>query len=308
MRVSCNKNFISVTQTEEMTTGAKNVFTVYFDFDEAWENLTKSAVFKTLRRKVTVILDESNTCSVPWEVLELPGELYISVFGMSESGAVKLPTMWAELGKIKPGAEPGTSGKKPTVDAYAEILMLSNEMKEIAQSLRNDADNGVLGEKGDIVYSVDLSEANGIYCDGNINSNNVNSTLLLDPDKKYRRLKLYAKTPFGLKCEDFPLDTKLVGAYVEGKQLGNIFMMSSDFDPATQARLHEIVKLDFEVTELDSGWKIQIRDAGWYGMGINPANASQYSGETCVISGTKYMSWNQRHNDQYCIYKIAAYR
>ncbi len=95
---------------------------VEFMFDEAWEGLTKTAVFRVggLTKDVVDIDDE---CTVPWEVLEKVGCcLYVGVYGTNADGSKVIPTVWAKLDPILPGADPsGDESTAPTLPVWEQI-------------------------------------------------------------------------------------------------------------------------------------------------------------------------------------------
>ena len=62
---------------------------------------------------------------------------------------------------------------------------------------------------GTVLYEV--NPTNGIYCNGKTTVDSVNSATLVDPERVYKRLKIYARFPRGLTCVEFPLDITLKG-------------------------------------------------------------------------------------------------
>lgn len=147
--LSASKVHLNVCQRETVTSGSVNVYLVQFEFNDDWNGLDKTAVFQSGDDKISVVLDESNQCQIPWEVLENPRRsLEAGVYG-TKDGAVVLPTIWAKLGTIKEGCSPGTNTQPPTPDVYSQILDAANKAQEIAQSVRDDADTGKFdGEPG----------------------------------------------------------------------------------------------------------------------------------------------------------------
>ena len=107
-----------------------------FSFDAVWEPLEKVALFRA-GGEVYCIRDITDTVTVPWEVLEKKGcTLYVGVYGVSQEGTLAIPTLWAELGKIQPGADPeGTESCDPTLPVWKQAM-------DLAQSVREDADRG----------------------------------------------------------------------------------------------------------------------------------------------------------------------
>lgn len=147
--LSANKVHLSVCQRETVTSGSVNVYLVQFEFNDDWDGLDKTAVFQSGDDKISVVLDGSNQCQIPWEVLENPRRsLEAGVYG-TRDGSIVLPTIWAQLGIIKEGCSPGTNTQPPTPDVYSQILDVANKAQKIAQSVRDDADAGKFdGEPG----------------------------------------------------------------------------------------------------------------------------------------------------------------
>lgn len=69
-------------------------------YDDAWADLNKKVIFKA--DQLTRIADGN---VVPFEVLRSPNKtLYVGVEGKNADGEIVIPTVWACLGKILPGA------------------------------------------------------------------------------------------------------------------------------------------------------------------------------------------------------------
>ena len=116
------KNGLCVRQLERVTSGSVNVYEAAFTFSEDWEGLTKTAVFRAGEKTVSVLLDDTGACTVPWEVLTTPGRrLDAGVYG-TRGTEVVLPTIWADLGYIQTGAAPGEGAQPPTPDLWQQEL------------------------------------------------------------------------------------------------------------------------------------------------------------------------------------------
>lgn len=159
--------------------------------------------------------------------------------------------------------------------------------------------------KGVVLYEADQNVVTGIYPNGKIAPDSVNSASFADPIHKYKRLKLYARFPKGLACIDFPLDYVLNTDTNYGTRTGGIFLPSAD--NTNGANNHWLYKLNFAVHETISGWTFQVTDAGWMHSGIPAASKTQWADTTVTINGTAYAAWNQRHNSDYAVYKIVGY-
>lgn len=116
------KNQLSVRQREPLTSGSVNIYTIRFEFSPDWDDLNRTAVFKAGGKVISVLLDKSGQCSIPWEVLSAPKiDLLAGVYG-TLGGNVVLPTIWADLGPIREGAAPGEDARPPTPDLWEQEL------------------------------------------------------------------------------------------------------------------------------------------------------------------------------------------
>ncbi len=129
--------------------------TVKFTFPDSWNGYTKTAVFKTEDGEILNVVLEAdnplclndNECYIPYEVIKSP-RFYLSVFGVF--GDSIATTTQVEVPVLQSGYAAGDEPKEPTPTEYQQLINLTSSTKEIAESVRNDADNGVFkGEKGD---------------------------------------------------------------------------------------------------------------------------------------------------------------
>ena len=131
--------------------GDKNSVYINVDFDTTWDGYAKTAVFSngTNGTIYEVVLSEG-MCVVPHEVLQKAGVFYVGVRGInSDKVAVKTSTLVKY--RIAEGAPSGDNiPEEPTPDVYEQLLTLTNEAlvsvseaKDIAQSVRDDANNGM---------------------------------------------------------------------------------------------------------------------------------------------------------------------
>lgn len=132
-----NKNQIAVRKRISVTSGSVNVYTVQFEFSKDWNDLKKIVTFKSGANAYSIILNDNNDCIVPWESMQEPNiMLNVGVCGMKDSDIV-LPTIWARLGTILPGAGIGQNGNPPTPDVWEQILgsiplpMSAEELRQI---------------------------------------------------------------------------------------------------------------------------------------------------------------------------------
>lgn len=127
---------------------------IRFSFPESWKDLTKTAVFKNGDTAVEILLNSGSDyctgkdeCFVPFEVIK-PPFFTVSVFG--GRGDTLATTVRGEIEVLESGYELGDNPQEPTQSIYAQILDETKKATQIAQSVRDDADNGKFkGEKGD---------------------------------------------------------------------------------------------------------------------------------------------------------------
>lgn len=120
--MNVDKNIATISTTEPMTSGSSKVYLVEFYFSPEWDDLTRVAVFRSGETIVDVILDESNICFMPWEVLvdhSVPVDF--GVYG-TKNGDVVLPTIWASTEDILEGVVTGADAQPPSPTLYEQLL------------------------------------------------------------------------------------------------------------------------------------------------------------------------------------------
>ena len=124
MRLSFNveKQIITRTDTEKVVTNSMNYLYAQFMFSEEWTG-EKTAVFKGKEETYNALLDENNTCLVPWEVLT-ESWFYVSVFCGDLVTANKV-TIYT----IPSGYEIGDESRVPTPEIYIQVIEKLNEIE-----------------------------------------------------------------------------------------------------------------------------------------------------------------------------------
>lgn len=135
MKVIINKTCATVSGAEILTSGMVGK-TIDVEFSAEWSDLIKIAVF-TNGAVTHDVIEPTGTITIPWEVLAIPNKrVSVGFYGYTiEDGekVLAIPTIWAELGAVRAGADP--SG-----DPSAE---LSPTVAEQLQSDVNDLDERV---------------------------------------------------------------------------------------------------------------------------------------------------------------------
>lgn len=103
------------TDQEKIVRDSLNYLRAVFTFSEDWHG-SITAVFQSKSGAFNVILDEKNTCLVPWEVLQ-DEEFLVSVFcgNLITANVVRVLT-------IKSGYTLGSSSRIPTEDVFNQIM------------------------------------------------------------------------------------------------------------------------------------------------------------------------------------------
>lgn len=126
------KTQLAVQEKEPVTSGSVNVSPVQFAFSRDWEDLEKTAVFRSGGVTRSVLLDASGLCEIPWEVLTASGRhLFAGIQGTRGEDLV-LPTVWADLGLILEGAAPGEDARPPTPELWEQALAKKGDALDYA--------------------------------------------------------------------------------------------------------------------------------------------------------------------------------
>lgn len=143
LQLKVDKQSIYRKDSNRVVADSKNYVTAHFEFSEEWTS-PKTALFANDEKVYSVILDENDSCTVPWEVIK-PYGFWISVFCGDLITANK-----AEVRVEESGYREGETPSPPTPDVYSQLMSCVEEAERTAQSVRDDADAGRFdGEKGE---------------------------------------------------------------------------------------------------------------------------------------------------------------
>lgn len=161
--------------------------------------------------------------------------------------------------------------------------------------------------KGVVVY--DKTFGTGIYANGTKVADSTNSVSIPDGIHQFKRLKAYISTPLVLGCVDLPLDrdvgnTTSQWAYAPKMYGASIPSGESGLEGANK---HIIVKVHLGVEQTTAGWILKFVDCGWLYLGIPRVSPTAFTEPLATVKGTDYLTWNQRHNPEYQVYKVIAY-
>lgn len=139
---------LTAVQQPILASGDVGTVRVEYALDSYWEGLILSGSFYNGKRPEDVYeqLLTEGACEIPWEALQEDGVLYIGLRGVDKTGRVK--TAAPVRYRVEKGTPSGSAtAAGPTPDVYQRFLTMVRETEEIAQSVRNDADNGVFNGK-----------------------------------------------------------------------------------------------------------------------------------------------------------------
>lgn len=149
--LTAEKNRLTVSEGELLTSGSVNVYTVKFVCGVDWEGLTLTAVFRAGEKQVSVLLDKTGICTVPWEVLTVARHrLDVGLYGCTNDGKVVLPTIWANCGFIQPGTAAAPNARPPTPDLWRQ------ELSRKGDTLEYDGENLSLMSGNETLSSVEI--------------------------------------------------------------------------------------------------------------------------------------------------------
>lgn len=126
---------------------------VQFYFSSDWDGLNRTAVFETSAyQKETAELSADNSAVIPESVMAQDGvTLFIGVYGTNGGGSIVVPTVYANCGEIKTGANTEPGGE-PVTPSQAQ--QLQNQIDDLDDRVDALEAGGGGGSGGGAVTSV----------------------------------------------------------------------------------------------------------------------------------------------------------
>lgn len=127
-----------------LVSSSVNIYSCSFVFSDDWNGYTKTAVFclnDGTNFEVPILQD---TCNIPWEALQEPGNLRIGVYGIMGSceNGQRYPTVWTNDIRVARGT-PSCETNPPTPSAYEQFVQqvedASNQAVQAAQEAKDAA-------------------------------------------------------------------------------------------------------------------------------------------------------------------------
>lgn len=134
-------------------------YSISVNVDEEWSGFNTRVVFYNNAMEIgednpkNVVTQDIADVTIPWEVLQEPGYLYLTLIGTKDNEVIKTKEMDNPIVINKAGISEGGTPLEPTPDTIQIIIDTARQAVDIAQSVRDDANagkfNGAQGPKGD---------------------------------------------------------------------------------------------------------------------------------------------------------------
>lgn len=113
---------------------------------EIWEGLNTRLVCRCCGVEKEVLITDDNLLNVPWECMIGGYDFYIGIYGCSGDGKVRVPTLWALVGKVghSTGEAKITPNIPPSPSVVDQIIGITNDLNERVSDLE-DHGGGVSG-------------------------------------------------------------------------------------------------------------------------------------------------------------------
>lgn len=124
IQINVNGSVVSVQETEALYCGAQNTYTCSFVFDRSWDSFLKSAIFRVNGRAITAVIDDNNSCVLPWELLvrdNIGSNIEVGVYGVSAESEI-LTSVWDLIGAVREGSEIGSDAREPSAGVYEQVM------------------------------------------------------------------------------------------------------------------------------------------------------------------------------------------
>lgn len=140
--VSCNDQLLKITEAPVLASGGLNEVRVVFTFCEKWNGFAKTATFyRDVEEVYYAVLDENDTCVVPWEVCYEDGTFFFSVFG--EKGEVRRTASVVRY-RVKKGAIVAEMiPSDPTPEVYDQIMSELAQIREEEERFIEEAGTAI---------------------------------------------------------------------------------------------------------------------------------------------------------------------
>ena len=142
IKVSCTDQVLKITESPVLASGGLSEVRVVFTFCDKWAGFAKTAIFyRDIEDPYFAVLDENDTCIVPWEVCYEEGAFFFGVFG--EKGTTRRTSVMMRY-KTKSGAiTTEMMPSDPTPDVYDQIMAMLAEIRGSQGTFIEDAETAI---------------------------------------------------------------------------------------------------------------------------------------------------------------------
>lgn len=157
MNIKVNSHTLEINQNIDINAGEYNITTLNFEFSDEYEGLTKMAVFSNCETSIKIAI-LNNQCTIPFEVLEEPGQVLLGVYGYEgEDDSLELRySPEPQYFNVKHGSY--QEGGEPTIPPKSEWEQL---VEEINQAITETNNLNITVEKESSITTVTLTKKDG---------------------------------------------------------------------------------------------------------------------------------------------------
>lgn len=142
IQIKCVDQNLHFENTPTIYSGDVNNDTVKFDFDETWDGYGKTAIFYRSKDDVYCqLLDDSNKCMIPKEILKSQGNIYIGVFGAK--GDVVITSEVIRYRILEGAITEDLNTPDPTPDIFEQVLGYYGYTKDLVDNMISEHDTRI---------------------------------------------------------------------------------------------------------------------------------------------------------------------
>lgn len=141
MLIKANNYSLSPRRVVAGTRGSYGIETLDFAFSPEWNGLTKRVTFYPVDSSPVSVLYEGEPIKIPAEVMATAGVAQFTLSGLRDGAA--LISVTGQLDVFDTNDPVNDPALQPTPSELEQVIALMTEAVETAQSVRDDADNGV---------------------------------------------------------------------------------------------------------------------------------------------------------------------
>ena len=137
IKVKCIDQSLTLVGTPLVASGGKNEDVAQFEFCEKWDGYAKTATFYQDEKHVYYsLIDEKDTCVIPWEVLQKEGYIYFGVFGSKDN--VTRTSQILKYKVVKGAITENIEPSDPTPDIYQQMLVEAKRIRDYFIQLKDE--------------------------------------------------------------------------------------------------------------------------------------------------------------------------